>query len=326
MISLILPVYNEAETLPETIQRLRHFITNQKEDFEIIYVDDGSTDQSVALIKQAIQADPTIRLLQFSRNFGHQIAISAGIRYASGDAVVVMDADLQDPPEVITQMVERWRSGFDVVYGKRSSRAGESWFKKMSAETFYRLLAKLTEVNIPLDTGDFRLMDKKVVQQLIRMNETHPFVRGMVSWVGFKQTEVLYERQERYAGESKYPLKKMIGLAFDGITGFSEIPLRFANYLGGTLLGISLVYLLFKLATLEFNRPSLILFLLLFLSSGIFITIGILGTYLARLVAQSKDRPLYIIDEAYGFPENKPKLFRLHQSNDSQIKKVQNRH
>lgn len=301
-ISIVLPVFNEEETLNETILQIQQYINNQPEKFEVIYVDDGSKDNSVELIRTAIQHYPTIRLVQFSRNFGHQIAISAGIRYASGDAVVVMDADLQDPPEVITQMIEKWRAGYDVVYGKRQSREGESYFKKISAQIFYRLLSKMTDTDIPLDTGDFRLMDKKVITQLKKMNETQPFVRGMVSWVGFKQTAVLYERHERFAGESKYPLRKMLSLAFDGITSFSVVPLRIANYFGSFLLAVDFLYLIIHLLIGNMTTDHWIIVNLLGIGGGLSIAVGMVGIYLERIVTQSKDRPLYIVDELIGFP------------------------
>lgn len=302
LISIVLPVFNEEETLNETILQIQHYINSQPATFEVIYVDDGSNDDSVELIRAAIQQYTTIRLVQFSRNFGHQIAISAGIRYASGDAVVVMDADLQDPPEVITQMIEKWREGYDVVYGKRRSRQGESYFKKISAQIFYRLLSKMTDTEIPLDTGDFRLIDKKVITQLKRMNETQPFVRGMVSWVGFKQTAVMYERHERFAGESKYPLRKMLSLAFDGITSFSVVPLKLANYFGGLLLAIDFLYLVIHLLIGNMATDNWIIVNLLGIGGGLSIAVGMVGIYLERIVSQSKDRPLYIVDELIGFP------------------------
>ena len=229
LISIVLPVYNEHEILPTTIQTLEDFVAGQPQDYELIFVDDGSRDYSATIVEHARLKYHNLKLVQFSRNFGHQIAITAGIRYASGDTIVVMYADLQDPPEVIPAMIKQWQAGYQVVYGKRLQRDGETWFKKISAHWFYRILAKLTTIQIPIDTGDFRLIDRQVAETLKKVNEDDPYVRGLVSWVGFQQTAVEYERHERLAGKSKYPFKKMIKLAFDGITSFSAVPLKFAT-------------------------------------------------------------------------------------------------
>ncbi|MGF2385723.1 glycosyltransferase family 2 protein [Lentilactobacillus otakiensis] len=300
LISIVLPVYNEEPGIETTIDTLEKFAANQPQNFEFIFVDDGSTDKSAKLIQDNQAYNQNIRLVEFSRNFGHQLAITAGIRYTQGDAVVVMDADLQDPPAVIVDMIAKWHQGYDVVYGKRLSRDGESIFKKATAALFYRGLKHITNVNIPLDTGDFRLMDKQVVYQLRQMNEADPFVRGMVSWVGFKQTDVTYERQERIAGTSKYPLRKMIRLAMDGVTSFSSFPLQLANWLGT----FSIIFGIGYLITSLFTTMDTIHFAVfaLFLMVGItLLTIGMLGSYLYRVFEASRRRPLYIVAKTVEF-------------------------
>lgn len=300
-ISIVLPVYNEEETIHEAIDELLTFIQVQKEYYELIFVDDGSKDNSVAIIEQAIKEHPEIKLVQFSRNFGHQLAISCGIRYATGDAVVVMDADLQDPPEVVYSMVQKWKEGYEVVYGKRASREGETIFKKETAKAFYRVLRRITDVEIPVDTGDFRLMDRHVVDVLKRMNETHPYVRGLVSWSGFKQTYVEYERHERFAGSSKYSLKKMFGLAMDGITSFSTFPLKIANYIGGGFLAIAILYLIIAPFLINWKVENLLVFLLLFVTGTVLVILGLMGTYLGRVFEESRNRPLFIVSRTEGF-------------------------
>ncbi|GAA6113314.1 MAG: glycosyltransferase family 2 protein [Apilactobacillus sp.] len=299
-ISIVLPVFNEEEGILNTIEVLENFINCQIETYEIIFVDDGSVDSSVDIIRQAQSQYDNIKLVEFSRNFGHQLAITAGIRYATGDAVVVMDADLQDPPSVIPNMIEKWQEGYDVVYGKRLIREGESFFKLFSAKAFYRIMRKVANIDIPLDTGDFRLMDRKVVDALSKLNEPEPFVRGLVSWVGFKQTAVSYERQERTSGVTKYPLSKMLRLATDGITAFSEIPLKIVNYVGiisiiaGFLYGLVTIFT--GISTLTFAIT-----LMLILSGSIMLALGIIGDYLYRTFDASKQRPQYVVAQSYGF-------------------------
>lgn len=300
LISIVLPVFNEEAGIETTIDTLEKFAANQPQNFEIIFVDDGSSDNSVKFIEKNQESNQNIRLIQFSRNFGHQLAITAGIRYTKGDAVVVMDADLQDPPAVIVDMIDKWHQGFDVVYGKRLSRDGESFFKKATASLFYRGLKRMTSVNIPLDTGDFRLMDKQVVHQLRRMNEADPFVRGMVSWVGFKQTAVTYERQERIAGTSKYPLRKMVRLAMDGITSFSSFPLQIANWLGSLSIVFGIGYLIASLFT-TMDTIHFAVFALFLMVGITLLTIGMLGSYLYRVFEASRKRPLYIVSKTVGF-------------------------
>lgn len=302
LISIVLPVYNEEEGIVKTIEVLEHFIEKQPQDFELIFIDDGSLDSSVALIKSMQQKFLNIKLIEFSRNFGHQLAISAGIRYTMGDAVVVMDADLQDPPAVIPAMIKEWQDGAQVVYGKRKSREGESWFKKTSATVFYRLLQRVASINIPVDTGDFRLMDRRVVNELRKMNETDPFVRGLVSWVGFKQTSVEYERQERFAGSSKYPLKKMINLALSGITSFSDFPLKLLIWTGGLSLCFSGIYLLTSLIV-GFTELKFLICTLFGLVGLSLIGMGLLGIYIYKTFQASRKRPLYIVSETSGFSQ-----------------------
>ena len=299
-ISIVLPVYNEEAGIKNTIEVLENFVECQIETYEIIFVDDGSVDSSVDIIRHAQSQYETIRLVEFSRNFGHQLAITAGIRYAKGDAVVVMDADLQDPPSVIPNMIEKWQEGFDVVYGKRLIREGESFFKRFSAKAFYRVMRKVANVDIPLDTGDFRLMDRKVVDALSKLNEPEPFVRGLVSWVGFKQTAVTYERQERNAGVTKYPLTKMIRLASDGITSFSEIPLKIVNYTGFISIIAGIIYGLITIFT-GISTLTFAISLMCVLSGMIMLALGIIGDYLYRTFDASKHRPQYVVSNSYGF-------------------------
>lgn len=299
-ISIVLPVYNEEAGIKNTIEVLENFVECQIETYEIIFVDDGSVDSSVDIIRHAQSQYENIRLVEFSRNFGHQLAITAGIRYAKGDAVVVMDSDLQDPPSVIPNMIEKWQEGFDVVYGKRLIREGESFFKRFSAKAFYRVMRKVANVDIPLDTGDFRLMDRKVVDALSKLNEPEPFVRGLVSWVGFKQTAVTYERQERNAGVTKYPLTKMIRLASDGITSFSEIPLKIVNYTGFISIIAGVIYGLITVFT-GISTLTFAISLMCVLSGMIMLALGIIGDYLYRTFDASKHRPQYVVSNSYGF-------------------------
>jgi dolichol-phosphate mannosyltransferase len=276
------------------------------EPYELIFVNDGSKDRTVELVNLIAECDPNVRLVDFSRNFGHQIAISAGMDYAKGDAVVVIDADLQDPPSVILAMIEKWKEGYEVVYGRRLKRKGETLFKKLTAKAFYRLLRSMTNVDIPLDTGDFRLIDRKVCDVLRGLKEKNRFVRGLISWIGFRQTSVEYVREERFAGETKYPLKKMISFALDGITSFSYKPLKIATYLGFLLSLSSFAYLLIVLYqgfftdTTQPGWATIVVLNLLF-NGIILILLGVIGEYIGRIYDESKDRPLYIVREAKGF-------------------------
>ncbi|TFE25845.1 glycosyltransferase [Cohnella luojiensis] len=301
-------MYNEEEVIEVTYRRLKVVLDTLGETYEIVFVNDGSRDGTSDIVRGMCKADPTVKLIEFSRNFGHQIAVTAGMDHSSGRTVVLIDADLQDPPELILDMVARWREGYDVVYGKRIERKGESWFKKMTAAMFYRLLRTMTSVNIPVDTGDFRLMDRKVCDALTSMRERSRFIRGMVSWAGFKQTSVDYVREERFAGETKYPLRKMIRLSLDAMTSFSTKPLKIASVLGFVLSAAGFVYLFVVLYQRFFTDTttqgwtSLIAINLLF--NGITLSLlGVLGEYIGRTYEESKGRPLYLVSEAINFSD-----------------------
>jgi dolichol-phosphate mannosyltransferase len=281
--SIVAPVFNEEETLPHFYQRMVGVMESLSETFEIILVNDGSRDGSFQKMQQLHQQDPRVRVVDFSRNFGHQIAISAGLDRARGDAVVIIDSDLQDPPEVIPRMVEAWKNGAEVVYAQRSRRDGETAFKLVTAAAFYRIIEKITSVNIPRDTGDFRLM------------------RGLSSWVGFRQQAVPYERHERFAGTTKYPLKKMIRFSMDAITSFSHVPLQLATSFGFFLAGISLVgivlAIVLRLFTGAIAGQATTLILVLFLGGIQLIFLGVIGEYLGRIYDEVRSRPLYIVRE-----------------------------
>ncbi len=302
--SIVVPVYNEEEVIHETYRRLTEVMRSTKEAYELLFVNDGSKDRTAEIIKEYSEQDPAVVLLDFARNFGHQIAITAGMDYAKGEAVVVIDADLQDPPELILEMIEKWKQGFDVVYAKRTKRKGETYFKKQTAAMFYRFLRAMTDIDIPLDTGDFRLLDRKVCNQMNSIQEKNRFVRGLVSWVGFKQIAVEYERDERLAGESKYPLKKMLKLSMDGITSFSYKPLKLASYAGVTLSGIGFIYLLVVMYLKLFTDSTItgwssLIVIQLFFSGIILIILGMIGEYIGRIYDETKNRPLYIVREKY---------------------------
>lgn len=306
--SIIAPIYNESETMPELHKRVSETMDSTGEPWELIMVDDGSSDGSTELVRQLARLDERVRPVIFARNFGHQLAVTAGLDYSRGHAVIIIDADLQDPPEIIPEMIDKWREGYEVVYAVRAEREGESWFKLFTASIFYRLIYRITEVNIPLDTGDFRLMDRKVVDVLNQMRERHRFLRGMSSWVGFKQTGVPYKRSARFAGETKYPLKKMVKFASDAITGFSYLPLQIATYLGFISAGISIlaipIVVIARLAGAQaFLGQATTLIAVLFLGGVQLISLGILGEYIGRLYDEAKGRPLYIVLEG---PEDQP--------------------
>ncbi|MDD1513611.1 glycosyltransferase family 2 protein [Priestia megaterium] len=308
--SIVVPVYNEEEVIHETYRRLTEVMRSTKEAYELLFVNDGSRDRTAEIIKEYSEQDPAVVLLDFARNFGHQIAITAGMDYARGEAVVVIDADLQDPPELILEMIEKWKQGFDVVYAKRTKRKGETYFKKQTAAMFYRFLRAMTDIDIPLDTGDFRLLDRKVCNQMNSIQEKNRFVRGLVSWVGFKQIAVEYERDERLAGESKYPLKKMLKLSMDGITSFSYKPLKLASYAGVTLSGIGFIYLLVVLYLKLFTDSTItgwssLIVIQLFFSGIILIILGMIGEYIGRIYDETKNRPLYIVREKYQLESRK---------------------
>ena len=301
--SIIAPIYNEVDNIPLLYQRIRDVMASTGESWEFVMVDDGSTDGSVDRILALKEEDDRVRPVIFARNFGHQIAVTAGLDYSRGEAVVIIDADLQDPPEVILDLIEEWKEGYEVVYAVRNKREGESWFKLATASAFYRIIQRITDVNIPLDTGDFRLLDRKVVSVLNQMRERHRFLRGMSVWVGFKQTGVEYEREERHAGETKYPLRKMIKFASDAITGFSYFPLQLSMYIGFMAAGLSTlaipVVIALRLAgSRAFFGQASTLIAVLFLGGVQLISLGILGEYIGRLYDEAKDRPLYIVRDA----------------------------
>jgi polyisoprenyl-phosphate glycosyltransferase len=301
--SIIAPIYNEIDNLPELYRRVKEVMNSSGEPWELILVDDGSTDGSTEKIRELAQADKTVRPVIFARNFGHQVAITAGWDYARGDAIVIIDADLQDPPEVILELAKKWKEGYEVVYAVRGEREGESWFKKFTAAMFYRIIYSITDVKIPVDTGDFRLMDRKVVDVLKQMKERHRFPRGMSAWVGFKQIGVTYKRAARVAGVTKYPFRKMLKLALNAITGFSYFPLQVATYFGFASAGVSIlaipVVVALRLAGSHFfEGQTTTLISVLFLGGVQLISLGILGEYIGRLYDEAKGRPLYIVRDA----------------------------
>jgi dolichol-phosphate mannosyltransferase len=304
----VLPIYNEEETIPELVRRLESLVEQLDGDAEVILVDDGSSDSSYELMVAAREADPRFKLLRLSRNFGHQIAVTAGLDVASGEAVIVMDADLQDPPEVALELAARWREGYDVVYAVREERHGESRFKQATAAGFYRLFKRMSDVDVPLDVGDFRLVDRRALDAFRSMRESNRYVRGMFSWIGFRQVGVPFSRDERFAGETKYPLRKMLKFATDGIVSFSAYPLRLALNLGfvvsafSFLLGV--VFLLSKLAGF-YSVPGLasIAVFVAFLGGIQLLLIGIMGEYVARIHDEVKGRPLYLVRDAQGLEQ-----------------------
>lgn len=305
--SIVVPIYNEQENLPELYRRVREVMDSTDEPWELILVDDGSTDSSTALIRALAREDKRIRPVIFARNFGHQVAVTAGLDYSRGDAVVIIDADLQDPPELILEMAEKWKQGYEVVYAVRAEREGESWFKLWTASLFYRVIYRITDVKIPLDTGDFRLMDRKVVGVMNSMRERHRFLRGMSAWVGFKQVGVEYKRAARVAGETKYPFRKMFRLAINAVTSFSYFPLQVATFFGFISAGIAALAIPFVIymrvtGSQAFFGQATTLLAVLFLGGVQLICVGILGEYIGRLYDEAKGRPLYIVREA---PEDK---------------------
>ncbi len=299
--SIVAPVFNEEETLPHFYQRIISVMEGVGEPFELVLVNDGSRDGSYEAMKQLHQQDRRVRVIDFSRNFGHQVAISAGLDHARGDAVVIIDSDLQDPPEVIPQLIAPWKNGAEVVYAQRSKRSGETRFKLLTAAAFYRLIERITSVHIPRDTGDFRLVDRRVVKALIAMREQHRFMRGLSAWVGFRQEAVQYERHERFAGNTKYPLRKMLRFSLDAITSFSHVPLQLATSFGFILAGISLLGILIAVILRIFTDAIVgqasTLILVLFLGGMQLIFLGIIGEYLGRIYDEVRSRPLYIVRE-----------------------------
>ena len=302
-LSWIIPCFNEEEVIEVAVKRILNVgQLMEKYDHELIIVDDGSKDNSREIIKKLNKNDKRINLIGLSRNFGHQAALQAGLDNCSGSAAIIIDADLQDPPEVVLEMVQKWENGFDVVYAKRKERKSEKFFKKITASIFYRFLNLLSDIDIPRDTGDFRLIDKKIIIELKGMREKGRFMRGLISWVGFNQTQVLYSRDERFAGKSKYPIKKMVRLAKEGIISFSNKPLKVSSYLGFLFSLISIVaifYVVFvRIFTAQWVPGWAFLSIIILLSSGLqMVLIGMLGEYIGSIYLEAKKRPIYIVEE-----------------------------
>jgi polyisoprenyl-phosphate glycosyltransferase len=310
-LSVVVPCLNEEDVICNAHRRLTAVLERTPLTFEIIYVDDGSTDATPDLLRELQMQDPRVRIVRFSRNFGHQVAITAGLEHASGDAMAIIDADLQDPPEVILEFLQKWMDGYDVVYGVRTQREGETAFKLWTAKAFYRVIGKLSDTPIPLDTGDFRLMDRRVVEALLSMPERDRFVRGMVSWLGFSQIAVPYRRAAREAGATKFHLFKMIRFATDGIVSFSISPLRLATWMGFAASGLAIFAILFAIFE-KFFGSGLVkgwtstMIAILFIGGVQLICLGIIGEYVGRIYGEAKRRPLYVIRESLGFRQENP--------------------
>ncbi|MEK3833183.1 MULTISPECIES: glycosyltransferase family 2 protein [unclassified Paenibacillus] len=303
--SIIIPMFNEEAVIQETYRRIKKVMGITGEPYELIFVNDGSTDNCAQMIEEYSYWDESVKLIDLSRNFGHQVAITAGMDYALGDAVVIIDADLQDPPELIPEMIAEWKQGYQVVCAKRIKRNGESLFKKWTASLFYRVLRYSTDISIPVDTGDFRLMDRRVCDEMKRLPEKNRFVRGLVSWVGFRQKAIEYEREERLAGETKYPFRRMLKLSLDGITSFSYKPLKLAGVLGALLSVSGFLYLMYVLYLALFTDAAVkgwasMIGITLTFNGFVLLMLGILGEYVGRIYDESKGRPLYIVQEFYS--------------------------
>jgi len=307
--SIVSPIYNEEGNIPLLYERISQVMDSTNESWELVLVNDGSKDRSPELIRELCKKDSRVKGIFFARNFGHQIAVTAGIDYASGNAVVLIDADLQDPPEVILEMIERWKAGYEVVYAVRAERKGESRFKVLTAKLFYRVIYRITDVNIPLDTGDFRLMDERVVRVLRQMREHNRFIRGMTSWVGFTQTGVNYIREARFSGETKYPFRKMLRFAWDAVTGFSYFPLQVMVYfsaLFGFLALIAVPVIAIWRITQGpdfFGGQATTIVLLLTMTAFQMFFLFILGQYVARIYDETRDRPLYVVAKTENLPD-----------------------
>jgi polyisoprenyl-phosphate glycosyltransferase len=306
---VVVPFLNEAENLPVLYERLRGVLEAEPESFEVLFVDDGSSDGSAVWVRERAAQDPRVKLLRLSRNFGHQLAITAGMDHSDGDAVVIMDADLQDPPEIVPELLRKWRDGYEIAYAVRASRSGESWLKLFLAATFYKTFRRMANVDVPLDAGDFRLVDRKVIDALKQVRELHRFVRGLTCWVGFSQTAVRYERAPRHAGATKYPIWKSTRLAWDAITSFSSTPLRWMTIFGllvsiaGLLQAVRIIVdrLLYP-GSMERGWASVVA-IMLFLGGVQLISLGLIGQYVGRIFEESKKRPLYFVKEAVGLAE-----------------------
>lgn len=302
LISIVIPMYFEEKVAEECYSRLTAVAKESIPKYELVFVNDGSRDKTLEILERLAKSDKHVKVISLSRNFGHQVAVTAGICKAKGDAIVVIDADLQDPPELIPKMIKLWKNGYDVVYARRKKRDGETWFKLATAKVFYRVLNKMTNVKIPMDTGDFRLIDRKVAEVFKNMPEKNRFVRGMMSWIGFKQIPIEYERNERFAGETKYPLHKMIKFALDGIFSFSSKPLKLVEYIGLWTVLIALGIFVYSVISKLTGMGNLvsgwtsIMTTVTFLGGVQLLSVGILGEYIARIYDESKGRPLFIID------------------------------
>jgi len=308
IVTLIVPVYCEEEVIEECYRRIKSVMDSLTDyGYELIFINDGSTDNTLNILKNIVAQDKRVKIINFSRNFGHQIAITAGLDKAESDAAIIIDADLQDPPELIPEMIKKWEEGYKIVYARRVTRKGERKFKLWSASIFYWVLKKLTDIKIPLNTGDFRLIDKRVIRELRKIKEKNRFVRGLSSWVGFQQVGIEYEREKRFAGKTKYPIKKMISFALDGILSFSQKPLKIALNIGfiSILLGIVMIIYVFigKIFFPAITMPgwASILIAVVFFGGVQLFTIGIIGEYIGRIYDETKNRPLYIIEDEVNF-------------------------
>ena len=310
--SLIVPIYNEEETIPELYRRLQAVMEQMDEPVELILINDGSRDRSLAVMRDLHDQDPRVCYISLARNFGHQIAVTAGLNFSRGQVVVILDADLQDPPELIPSMIEQWKQGFDVVYAQRTQRRRESWLKRLTAYGFYRILKQLADVDIPTDTGDFCLLDRQVVDVLNAMPERNRYIRGLRSWIGFRQTAVLFERDPRYAGEVKYTFRKSLALATNGLVSFSTVPLRLSTYLGffSAVLALAMAFLVIYWRLFHPESPitghAIVAVAVFFLGAVQLFSIGILGEYIGRIYEEVKNRPLYTLSEVAGFKALKP--------------------
>ena len=311
-ISVVIPMYYEEEVAQECYNKMTQVLSNIKDyDYEIICVNDGSKDKTLPILEKIAEEDKKVKVISFARNFGHQCAVTAGLKYVTGDAIVIIDADLQDPPELIPEMLKLWENGNEVIYGKRKTREGESKFKLLTAKMFYNTLNALSDVDIPKDTGDFRLVDRKVVDVINSLPEHNKFLRGLFSWVGFKQKAFEYERKERFAGKTKYPLKKMLKLASDGIIGFSSKPLKIVGGLGIVTICISFIILIYAILSFAFKWNQLapgwtsLMVATTFFSGVILISLWMIGEYISRIYDETKGRPQYIINKEINIEENK---------------------
>ena len=307
--SVVIPAYNEEEVITESYKRLTTVMQSMNESYELIFINDGSRDRTAQIIADIIHSDPNVRLINFARNFGHMPAITAGMEYAQGSAIIIIDADLQDPPEVLPDMAALWKEGYDVVYGKRKERRGESFFKQWSARCFYRFINSMVPIDMPIDTGEFRLIDRKVCDAVNRLGEKHRYIRGLVSWVGFRQIAYEYVRVERFAGVTKYPLKVMMSFAMDAITAFSYKPLKLATTLGFIISLLSFVYMVFILWQRLFTDTTVTgwastIGLILFTQGIVLMILGLMGEYIGRIFEEIKNRPVYIVREVLGYDED----------------------